>query len=296
MNLPRCRKLQVETSNVCNYKCKICPRLKLKVPLKHMSLDTFKKIVSNSQNVKQYDLTGWGEPLSNPHLPEFIKILKEKDKKVSFTTNASLLKTDLVKMLNRKKVDEIAISIDDVDNNKDGHPIDKITSQLSAITKTKRAFRLRIQTTFIGQSLSELSQIAKMAISVGAEEWRIIRYDQRYQEKKIVIDNEAETFRALYKKFHRQIRVSMAQYRIYNDWRDLIYGTYQLLQPQHCPKLIEAAYANVDGFLTPCCALPKLEIGDLKTTPLNVLWKSKEFSIFRKNHRKICQSCQVLTR
>lgn len=296
MNFPSCSKIQIETTNICNYNCAICPRLKLKVPLKHMSLDVFKRILNNCSDIKNVDLTGWGEPLTNPRLFDFIKLLKDKGSYVSFTTNASLLDKATIQKLNKLKVDEIAISLDGNEGSDDaGHEASKIKNTLGLIGRLSPTFRLRIQTTLTGQNLSELISIGNTAIASGASEWRLIRFDQRFQKKKTVVDEKA-TYAGLRRKFNKQIVVSMAQYSIYNDFRDILYRSFQILRPNQCPKLLNAAYVNVDGFLTPCCSLPHYKIGDLKTTPLKELWKSSEFSKFRKNDKKYCHSCQVLTR
>lgn len=108
--------LYIETTNVCNSKCTMCPHSQMQRPRGYMDKQLFKKIVDDavSIGIKVICLSFFGEPLLDRNLFERIKYIKSKDKniKVFFNTNASLLSEDKSKMLIEFQVDEIRISFD----------------------------------------------------------------------------------------------------------------------------------------------------------------------------------------
>jgi len=85
--------IQLEVTNRCNFKCKMCPREKMNLPEKDMSIDTLDKIIKNLIRPYRFILTGWGEPLLHPHFFEIVIKIREKfpSAKIDFTTNGILL-------------------------------------------------------------------------------------------------------------------------------------------------------------------------------------------------------------
>lgn len=294
MHLPKCTKIQIESTNVCNYHCEMCPRLKLEVPLKHMPMSVYRQILKNIGKVKYIDLTGWGEPLLHPQIPEMIKLAKKQSVKVSFTTNASRITAGMVKQLNQSGLDQLTISLDSIEDNSPGHQKSSIVNKFPLFQKRNRKFKIRIQTTLIGQKIAELDAIANQAYEINATELRLIRCDERFYPMKIDRVKEKKIFDYLHKKWRDKLVVAMAQYSISTGLQDFAYRTYRNLMPKHCPKLLTSAYVNVDGYLTPCCSLPHYQIGDLKNDSLEELWKSKGFRKFRRNSRAVCKGCRVL--
>jgi radical SAM protein with 4Fe4S-binding SPASM domain len=45
--------------------------------------------------------------------------------------------------------------------------------------------------------------------------------------------------------------------------------------------------------VTPCCALPRHIVGDLKKETLTQIWNGKNMKEFRKHHKQICRDCHV---
>lgn len=294
----KCNKIQIESTNICNLNCKICPRKKLGVPLKHMKMQTYAQIMQNIKYVRQVDLTGWGEPLCNPMIFEMIQLAAENDKYVSLTTNATLLNKTTIDKLIRSGLNGLAISLDSIDTentNLLGHSCEDININLGILSKSDHSFRLRVQTIYTGQPIEELMRIADKAVETGAFEMRLIRCDQRLLASKIDISGEKTIFYLLKNLYLNKIHITMAQYSPYADWRDWSYRIYQTLSRNQCPKTFSSAYVNVHGQLTPCCNLPKYCMGDLASNNINNLWNSEKFNYFRQHQKKVCQNCQVLT-
>lgn len=294
MNFPKCSKIQIEVTNVCNYNCEMCPRLKLDVPLKHMPISIYRQVLKNINGVKYIDLTGWGEPLTNPKIFEMIRLAKKQGAKVCFTTNASLITKAVVDQLNQTGLDLLAISLDSVTDDSPGHLQSAITNNWLLLAKKNRNFEIKIQTTLVGQKISELEAITQLSSEIDATEFRLMRCDERFYPVRIDRINEKKVFDHLQKKWRGKLTVTMAQHTAFKGLHQTAYQIYRTLMPNHCPKVLSSAYINVDGFLTPCCLLSKHYIGDIKKESLSKLWRNKKFRQFRQNSRAICHNCAVL--
>ena len=83
-------KVYVEITNICNMACSFCHGHSREK--KQMSLEEFSHILDKLQGHTQYVYYHlMGEPLTHPHLPEFLKLAKEKGFRSIITTNGTLL-------------------------------------------------------------------------------------------------------------------------------------------------------------------------------------------------------------
>jgi sulfatase maturation enzyme AslB (radical SAM superfamily) len=106
--------LYLEVTNKCNANCIFCKRSDVHKPLMHMDFDMFKAIVDAAPYTTQVHTQGFGEPLMYPHLIDAIKYCKERNKRVVFYTNASLLDDDMAIKLLETGVDQIRFSVDEI--------------------------------------------------------------------------------------------------------------------------------------------------------------------------------------
>jgi len=114
--------LQIETTNVCNGKCLMCPHKNMKRKPKVMNQKNFEKIVDNvlsSYKIKRITLSGFGEPLADLGLIEKIKFLNKKypNVKIDFFTNGSMLTEKKAGELLKLKIEKIVFSINGTENN-----------------------------------------------------------------------------------------------------------------------------------------------------------------------------------
>lgn len=112
-------------TNACNFRCNYCAQSLGKTGLaeqfgitpSHMDIKTFAKIVEQlkmfPQKIRTVNLTGHGEPLLNPALPDMIQMLKKADvtNHIEFISNASVLTPKLSKRLIDAGLDTIRISL-----------------------------------------------------------------------------------------------------------------------------------------------------------------------------------------
>ena len=59
-------------------------------------------------------------------------------------------------------------------------------------------------------------------------------------------------------------------------------------------KLNKSGGRNNQGKVTPCCALPRYEVGDL-AEGLQEIWRGKAMRDFRENQDSICGTCDFYT-
>ncbi|MBW7942386.1 MAG: SPASM domain-containing protein, partial [Candidatus Kuenenia stuttgartiensis] len=63
---------------------------------------------------------------------------------------------------------------------------------------------------------------------------------------------------------------------------------------KYCPKPYDYLYINIDGRVTPCCDLPRHEVGNILKEDIDEIWNSENMQYFRKNQNDICGNCDAL--
>lgn len=84
--------VRIETTNLCNYTCIMCPRETHDRPKGYMPMDFFTSIVDEvvSMGAKQITLVNFGEPFIDPTLEDKIHYAYERGLRTYLITNASL--------------------------------------------------------------------------------------------------------------------------------------------------------------------------------------------------------------
>lgn len=141
----------IETTNACNMKCEMCPRTtKMTRPIETMTLETFKNITAQlkphsveewkewetfvekeygilkndmSENhfflyiiPKVIQLHGYGDPLLDKNMPEYVKLLKAKGFFSYFSCNPANIDLDKTVQMFENGLDYIKYSIESVDD------------------------------------------------------------------------------------------------------------------------------------------------------------------------------------
>jgi radical SAM protein with 4Fe4S-binding SPASM domain len=111
----------VEPTNVCNFRCKMCPESLEDYATQagyynRMPFWMFRNIVDDLKSlgkIKSLKFYFEGEPLLNPELPEMIKLAKDSgvSERIELTTNASLLTKLMSEKLVKSGLDYLRISI-----------------------------------------------------------------------------------------------------------------------------------------------------------------------------------------
>jgi radical SAM protein with 4Fe4S-binding SPASM domain len=299
---------QIEITNRCNFNCVMCQRIPLKVPLKDMDYALYKKIINKIDKVNEVILTGWGEPLMHPNLLEMIKYAKTHHKRVSITSNGSLLTGKAIDDLIETKIDSISFSVDEIvpGNKTQTHPVQKQLENIKKFVKElkekKALTQVIIQSTLHKGREHNLTEVIKWAYEAGADMVNINRLDLRFNKtlKRPNFQEETNFMEKIDKTFKKY--PILVEFKSHTAYSGLLRRVYKLLVPflgrggTHCLRIYNYIYINNRGEVTPCCALPNWPVGNLLEEDLDKIWNNDMFNKFREHNyqRNICGKCDVL--
>ena len=104
----------IEASSACNDDCPFCPRAALTRPQELMTPETFQAVERFLPGNAVVMFSGLGEPLLNPHLPDFVARLKRRGVSSCVVTNGLLLTSDLADALVDAGLDQFQVSVRDL--------------------------------------------------------------------------------------------------------------------------------------------------------------------------------------
>jgi len=109
------RRVYIEVTNQCNLNCSTCMRNVWDVEYGSLSMETFKRILSDLEAFPQKPelfFGGYGEPLSNPACLDLLERAKDLGYRVSLITNGILLTEQVIRRLVHMKLDMLWVSLD----------------------------------------------------------------------------------------------------------------------------------------------------------------------------------------
>lgn len=131
-------RLLLETSAVCNLRCKMCPTIAYDCNKGIMSDRTFERLIPFFDLFEEVDLTGWGEPLLDNKIFERINVINDFGCKTSFTTNAVLLDKKNIKKILDSPISGVHFSMDSA--NPDNYKEIRKNSQFSIVSNNINNF------------------------------------------------------------------------------------------------------------------------------------------------------------
>jgi radical SAM protein with 4Fe4S-binding SPASM domain len=142
----------VETTNRCNLACPMCPRTTVDFQQRDMQLEFFKQILQSHPEAEEIWPYGFGEPLLNPSLFEFIAYAKQQKRVVALSSNAALLNAESGRRLLQSGLDYLILPVDGVEKNAyetNRYPAqyDRIESQIDRFLSQKLALGSRLHVT-----------------------------------------------------------------------------------------------------------------------------------------------------
>ena len=299
-------KIQIEITNKCNLNCAMCPRGDFGLEYRDMDFGVLKKIAEKIPANSEITLTGWGEPLLYPHIHGAIKLFKQKDCFVELTTNGTLLNGEMLKKLVSDGLDSISISVDSFNELSDDDARhrgffkkDEIINLISARGQNKKPLVILQPTLHKGKE-NELLELIKSGKKLGADRINIVRLDKRFNKNLASLNAEqefefAKKIMALSDELN--LRVDFLPFTAFTGIKRTLFimlGRRLFCKDKPCPKFYDYLYITYSGKITPCCSLPKYEVGDLMTQSLEEIWNNENFKKFRKNSNLICDGCEML--
>jgi MoaA/NifB/PqqE/SkfB family radical SAM enzyme len=320
----------VEVTNRCNLLCETCPRTFFaREPDKSLTFDEFVYITEQFPTMQRAVLHGIGEPLLNRELPQMIAYLKDRDVKVLFNSNGTLLTPDWQENLIRSGLDEYRCSIDGAEpatyaRIRGADVLPRVLEGLRGLVATKARLHsdrphISIWCVATQDNLRELPALVQTAAGLGVPEVYVQRmtyftgepeeqyglarageavFGQKQTEQKEIIARCEELSAELGIDFRasgaRAPRDSLAAARDAGmaPWRA-------------CLRPWTTAYVTANGNCLPCCISPfatndyeSLILGNLFESPFAELWNNQLYQDFRarllsQNPHPACAGCGV---
>ena len=254
--------IAIETTNLCNARCAICAHPVMKRPQGYMDSALVKSLIDQAAaaRVRKLFLSGFGEPLLDKRLPEFIALAKNKGiSAVAIVTNGHLLREPLAKELIKSGIDEVTISIggftDDI--------YEKVRSGLKLtpiIENVKRFHDLR----FKGRPRVNIASVDL-----------ITNHGQRHLAKSLLGAYVDSIFFRQAQGWTENIAEEMAAWSPHYEINDI-----------PCRYLWNSINIHIDGKVPACCLDYEGlgNMGDATCQPIEDIWNGRRFTDYRNAH------------
>lgn len=276
-DFPLC--LDIETTNVCNLDCIMCPRTVYIArgtygPIGMMDYDVYRRIIDEGS---RYDLPSvklqyLGEPLAHPDLSKQIKYAKDAGVlDVMFNTNATLLTAEKAHEILEAGLDSIFFSVDSF--------------------SPEKFNRIRIGADY-DQVVSNILQFMEIK--------RAGSYDKVHTRVSMtVMENDIEEL-VEFKDFWLQ-HVDVVGYGVYHDVNED--GIDSPYNPNFtCAQPFQRMFVMWDGVTTPCCVDDHrgYKTGNVSANSLHDIWHGRPYQRMRAAQLNgaykeigICKKCYV---
>lgn len=271
----------VEATNWCNLKCIMCDYVSMTREKKHMDMRTYKKTIDSlvSLGVRRIGLSRFGEPLLHPSIIEMIEYAKDRGiRRITMSTNATVLTEELATGLIKSGLDDLAISIDGVNKEtferiRVGAKFERVTENVERFMEIKKSLGasnplVRVNAVLMEENKEEYSRIISR--------WRPLVDGVRVSLMATYGDVQAHSTVGDFKEFSEDGKT------------------------RPCPQLWTRLVILSNGEATVCCAdyEGKLSVGNIADRSIEELWGSEAIHKIRDiNFRKafdelpMCRSC-----
>ncbi len=281
----------LETTNVCNLSCPACPchnnMTRARMIMQPTEFDCiFSKIKDNASSICFYMM---GEPLLNPHLFQYIKIVHDAGIRTVLSTNAMLL-DEYIDEIFESGIDYIQIALDGIDKEthesyRIGSSFNKVMNNIIKLTqeKEKRNYtnpQIGIQTIVNKFNEDSISEISKFA-----------------EDNNLLFNTKKMTFGKTHEIIYdNQIRFEpqKVEYRRFTN-ESLFYSKLD-----NCPELEKNIVILCNGDVVPCCYdYNGVNVfGNLLCNSLEDIFDSEKLHSFiedkKRNKSQLCMSCDLI--
>lgn len=252
--------MDIEPTQRCNYKCRMCMTHKTKRP--DLTLEEFKTVIDEQYGLMEIKIQGVGEPFLNTDFIEMIKFAKKRHLWVRTTTNGSLLGHDQnYKKLVDSNVNDVNISIDGATKDvyeaiRKGGRFERIIENCKLINDyNNRVRKTTVRAWVVLQALNiqEIYQFPEFFAELGFKEmaysFAMHNYGQNGQNSEVAeIDIKDLDM--------RRLETLAARFKIkINFW---FYPSYST--KHYCKIPFERVYLTTDKKVLPCCYVANQEV------------------------------------
>jgi radical SAM protein with 4Fe4S-binding SPASM domain len=273
--------LDIETTNICNLRCPMCPRTIMLAnesfsELGFMSREEYARIIDEGalNGLKSIKLNYLGEPLSHPDVVWQVQYAKDKGiLDVMMNTNASLLTKQMGENLLNAGLDNLFVSFDAIDPEdfeiqRTGTSIGKVIDNLYRFTLSRNALRPACQ----------------IRVSM------VMYKDPKWQAQ----------FEAMQVMWSRHVDALGYGYYIDREIENFLY--YKEVPGFYCAQPFQRMFLKYNGNVTICCVDDKDEtvVGNWRNETLMDIWKGEKYSSIRQKHAsgqyydiEMCKKCYL---
>jgi len=286
---------QIQTNNLCNGSCIMCPisEEKNKKPGR-MSDELFEKIIKEISEYSTEDIFIWlhlqNEPLTDNNIFNKLKLVKKLSNgkiKTGLVTNGTLLTEEKIKELNESEVDRICFSIDaSTEENykkiRRGLSYNKVLKNIENLRNSNSKTSLIVRFIWQKDNYFELNDFKKF--------WK----NKGITTEIGIVNNRAGTV-SNFKDIGLTHKNIPFKYKfVQNIWVILTGGCYNLSNSFNILH---------DGDVIMCCNdyIKKTILGNVKNNSIKEIWTSKRYqsireAIFNKDFEKIpeCNNCSLI--
>ncbi len=311
--------VQIEVTTHCNAACIYCPHTLARESWQsaHFPLTLFHDLLPSLNHTNLVFLQGWGEPLLHPDIFEMVRLCKNRNKIVGFTTNGMLLNKEIIHTIVDLQVDILGVSFAGTtpathNQIRKGTNFDTVVAALEYLRRIKAERKItkpavHLAYVMLASNFDELSRITRLAKKVGAEQvvasnLTLIQEPQLFQE---ALFNNPQRLNE-YSRTLAGIKKEAADNNILFAYRDPSLDEASCVCPEN---VCRACVVNVTGEVGPCVftnpilsgsygkakgkqrvtifkAQPipfeTFSFGNIKNIGLTRIWQSNKYWKFRK--------------
>lgn len=272
--------IDIETTNVCNLKCPMCPRTimldKKQFPSQgYMTDEEYKNIIDQavSNGVKSIKLNYLGEPLLHPSVVWQVQYAKEQGIiDVMMNSNGDLLTKEMSKNLLDAGLDKLFISFDSI--SPDIYEVQRKGTNLGKVIDNVYNF-----------TLLRNKEYPNTHIRLSMVMYKTAEYQAQFEGLQVMWKN----------------LVDAVGYGFYVEHDDNS-QTFPKVEGFYCEQLFQRMFLKYNGDVTVCCFDDRDEyvVGKWREEKLKDIWHSKAYQHIRDTHTKgnycdinMCSKCYL---
>jgi MoaA/NifB/PqqE/SkfB family radical SAM enzyme len=308
--------IQIGISSRCTHSCAMCPRTVFgdRWTSANMTLETYERIAESFSNVRNVYLSGWGEPLLNPHFPEMVRLAKKAGCTAGFTTNGARLDDETIEQLIDDRVDLVSLSLAGAtapthDSRRTSSRFNDVIGKLERLQELKKRRRSespRVLLLFMmfKDNLGELPEAVRLAERVGAG--GVVATNLDYVGHAVMDDLRAFTCQDPAEPPRSRVAEAMElAERLGVEFTAFPLGLGRVRLCSEDP--LNNLYVSEDGEVSPCVYLnppmpevprifcgeetvvPRTSYGNINERSLPEIWKGDNYSFFRSQLKKLAE-------
>ena len=218
---PNLKKIYVEPTTRCNFKCKFCVRQASGsgIEIGSLTLEAFKALLPAMPDLEALVFAGIGEPLLHKQIDQLVYLAKQHlpdNAWVGIQTNGSLLNQPLAEKLINAGLDRICVSMDTEEPEtfqdiRPGGKVEDITNAFSVLNSAKKAcgntnLKLGIEFVLVKNNLMDLPRVLAWAVENGADfalVTQMLPYDASSNDD-VLSSSNMDISREFYDKWHAE--------------------------------------------------------------------------------------------